>query len=158
MIARNVLDGLVAVNPADGSVNPWLAESWEVSPDGLSYTFKLRQDVVFHDGTPFNAAAVKRNFDETVDPAQKPGFGFTAMGSDAYDSTEVVDDFTVKVNFKQPFAAFLLYLSDGGLGIDSPTAMDAGGENYGITSLVGSGPYKFVEYVQTDHVTPRKES
>ncbi len=156
VIARNVLDGLVAVNPADGSVNPWLAESWEVSPDGLSYTFKLRQDVVFHDGTPFNAAAVKRNFDETVDPAQKPGFGFTAMGSDAYDSTEVVDDFTVKVNFKQPFAAFLLYLSDGGLGIDSPTAMDAGGANYGITSLVGSGPYKFVEYVQTDHVSLEK--
>jgi peptide/nickel transport system substrate-binding protein len=153
VIAHHVLDNLVAVNPADGSVNPWLAESWEVSADGLTYTFKLRQDVTFHDGTPFNAAAVKRNFDESMDAAKAPGFAFTAMGSTAYSGTEVVDDFTVKVTFTQPFAAFLLYLSDGGLGIDSPTALDAGGENYGITSLVGSGPFKFVEYVPTDHVT-----
>ncbi len=156
VIAHNVLDNLVAVNPVDGSVNPWLAESWVVSDDGLTYTFTLRQDVVFHDGTPFNAAAVKRNFEESTDPAKTAGFAYTAMGSDSYDSTEVVDDYTVKVTFKQPFAAFLLYLSDGGLGIDSPTAMDEAGENYGITSLVGSGPFKFVEYVLTDHVTLEK--
>ena len=156
VIAHNVLDNLVAVNPADGTVNPWLAESWTVSDDGKTYTFTLRQDVLFHDGTPFNAAAVKRNFDETMDPAQKPGFAFTAMGGSAYSSTDVVDEHTVSVTFKQPFAAFLLYLSDGGLGIDSPAAMDAAGENYGLTSLVGSGPYKFVEYVPTDHVTIEK--
>src|SRR5215218_6760030 len=89
VFAHNVLDNLVAVNPADGSVNPWLAESWVVSPDGLTYTFTLRQDVVFHDGTPFNAAAVKRSLDESTDPSST-GFAFTAMGSDSYDSTEVI--------------------------------------------------------------------
>jgi len=156
MIARHVLDNLVAVNPADGSIHPWLAESWEISEDGLTYTFKLRQDVTFHDGTPFNAEAVKRNFDETMDPDKSPGFAYTAMGSTSYVGTEVVDEFTVKVTFNKPFAAFLLYLSDGGTGIDSPTALDAGGENYGITSLVGSGPYKFVEWIQTDRVTLEK--
>jgi peptide/nickel transport system substrate-binding protein len=155
-IARHVLDNLVAVNPADGSIHPWLAESWEVSEDGLVYTFTLRQDVTFHDGAPFNAEAVKRNFDETMDPNKEQGFGYTAMGSTAYVGTEVVDEFTVQVTFNKPFAAFLLYLSDGGTGIDSPTALDAGGEDYGITSLVGSGPFKFVEWVQTDHVTLEK--
>lgn len=156
MVARHVLDNLVAVNPADGSIHPWLAESWEISEDGLTYTFTLRQDVTFHDGTPFNAEAVKRNFDESMDPEQSPGFAYTAMGSTSYVGTEVTDEFTVQVTFSQPFAAFLLYLSDGGTGIDSPTALDAGGEDYGITSLVGSGPYKFVEWVQTDRIVLEK--
>src|SRR5262249_37632704 len=71
MIARHVLETLTWVNPADGSVNPWLAESWEISPDGLVYTFKLKEGVMFHDGTPFNAAAVKANFDDTMDPNKR---------------------------------------------------------------------------------------
>jgi peptide/nickel transport system substrate-binding protein len=153
MVARHVLDCLVAVNPADGSISPWLAESWQVSPDGLEYTFKLRTGVTFHDGTPFNAEAVKVNFDTTMDPNQRPGFAYQALGGTSYDRTEVVDDQTVKVVFKQPHAAFLLYLSDGGTGIDSPTALAAGGEDYGVGSLVGSGPFKFVEWIKDDHVT-----
>jgi peptide/nickel transport system substrate-binding protein len=156
MVARHVLDCLVAVNPKDGTVHPWLAESWEVSPDGLQYTFKLRKDVKFHDGTPFNAAAVKRNFDDSMDPKQRPGFAYQAMGGTSYDKTEVVDDSTVRVSFKKPFAAFLLYLSDGGTGIDSPTALDKYGDQYGISALVGSGPFKFVEWVKDDPVTLEK--
>lgn len=156
MVARHVLDCLTWVNPADGSVNPWLAESWEVTPDGLQYTFKLKQGVTFHDGTPFNAQAVKANFDETMDPEQRPGFAYQALGGDAYGSTEVVDDQTVRVTFKEPHAPFLLYLSDGGTGIDSPDALAKGGADYGVSSLVGSGPYKFVEWVKDDHVTLEK--
>ena len=72
MVARHVLDCLTWVNPADGTVNPWLADSWEISPDGLEYTFTLRPDVTFHDGTPFNAEAVKANFDTTMDPSSVP--------------------------------------------------------------------------------------
>ena len=72
MVARHVLDCLTWVNPADGTVNPWLADSWEISPDGLEYTFTLRPDVTFHDGTPFNAEAVKANFDTTMDPGSVP--------------------------------------------------------------------------------------
>ena len=156
MIARHVLECLTWVNPADGSVNPWLAESWEISPDGLEYTFKLKQGVTFHDGTPFNAEAVKANFDNTMDPNERPGFAYQALGGTSYGSTEVVDDSTVKVIFKAPHATFLLYLSDGGTGIDSPTALAAGGADYGTTSLVGSGPFKFVEWVVDDHVTLEK--
>lgn len=153
MIARHVLENLTWVNPVDGSVNPWLAESWEISPDGLEYTFKLKEGVMFHDGTPFNAEAVKANFDETMDPNKRPGFAFQALGGDAYAGTEVVDEYTAKVTFTRPHATFLLYLSDGGTGIDSPTALAEAGEDYGTTSLVGSGPYKFVEWVVDDRVT-----
>jgi peptide/nickel transport system substrate-binding protein len=152
MIARNVLENLTWVNPADGSVNPWLAESWEISEDGLEYTFALKQGVTFHDGTPFNAEAVKANFDNTMNPDERPGFAFQALGGTSYVGTEVVDEFTAKVTFSEPHAAFLLYLSDGGTGIDSPTAMEEAGPDYGSTVLVGSGPYRFVEWIVDDRV------
>jgi peptide/nickel transport system substrate-binding protein len=152
MIARHCLDCLVAIDPATGEIKPWLAESWEVSDDVTTYTFKLRQDVTFHDGTPFNAEAVKANFDYTMDPNTKPGFAFNGLGGEKYDSTTVVDEFTVQVKFKEPNGAFLIYLSDGGLGIDSPTAFKAAGDNYGVTTLVGSGPYKFVEWIKGERV------
>jgi peptide/nickel transport system substrate-binding protein len=156
MVARHVLDCLTWVNPADGSVNPWLAESWEITPDGLEYTFTLKQGVTFHDATPFNAEAVKANFESSMDPNERPGFAYQALGGTAYDATEVVDDHTVKVTFKQPHAPFLLYLSDGGTGIDSPEAMASAGADYGTTSLVGSGPYTFVEWVKDSHVALEK--
>jgi peptide/nickel transport system substrate-binding protein len=152
MIGRHVLDCLVAVNPATGEVTPWLAESWEISEDGREYTFKLRQDVKFHDGTPFNAEAVKFNFDYTMDPNTKHGFAYGALGGAKYKTTEVVDEYTVKVIFNEPHGTFLPFLSDGGAGIDSPTAIKEHGENYGITALVGTGPYRFVEWVPKDRV------
>ena len=68
----------------------------------------------------------------------------------------MVDDSTVTVTFTEPHAPFLLYLSDGGTGIDSPEALVAGGEDYGVTALVGSGPYRFVEWVKDSHVTLEK--
>ena len=156
MTARHVLDCLTWVDPADGSVNPWLADSWEITPDGLEYTFKLKTGVTFHDGTPFNAQAVKANFDSTMDEAERPGFAYQALGGTSFGEATVVDDATVTVSFNEPHAPFLLYLSDGGTGIDSPEALAAGGADYGISSLVGSGPYKFVEWVKDDHVTLEK--
>jgi peptide/nickel transport system substrate-binding protein len=153
MVARHVLDCLTWVNPADGTVNPWLADSWEISPDGLEYTFTLKEGVTFHDGTPFNAEAVKANFDNTM---EGDSFAYQALGGTAFNAAEVVDDTTLTVTFNEPHAAFLLYLSDGGTGIDSPEALAAGGDDYGVTSLVGSGPYKFVEWVKDSHVTVEK--
>ena len=156
MVARHVLDCLVYIEPSTGEIKPWLATSWEVSEDATTYTFKLREDVTFHDGTPFNAEAVKKNFDYTMDPNTKPGFAYGALGGESYDGTEVIDEFTVQVKFKKPYGVFLIYLSDGGLGIDSPTAFENAGENYGVTTLVGSGPFKFIEWVQNDRVVFEK--
>ena len=75
------------------------------------------------------------------------------LGGDKYEKTEVVDEYTVKVYFNEPAPTFLGNLSDGGMGIDSPTAMEEAGDEYGISVFVGSGPFKFVEWVPDDHVT-----
>ncbi len=153
MVARHVLDNLVAVKPDDGTVHPWLAESWEVTAGGRIYTFKLRRGVRFHDGTPFNAEAVKFNFDWTMSPDRpKRGFRYLAMGGPLYLKSEVVDEYTLRVIFKDPYGSFLIYLSDGGLGIDSPTALRRAGDDYGNKVLVGTGPFKLVEWVKGDRV------
>lgn len=153
MVARHVLDCLVAVDTTSGQVKPWLATKWDISADGLQYTFTLRTEPKFHDGTAFNAAAVKANFDYTVAPNTKRAWAYGALGGDKYDHTEAVDDQTVRVVFKKPDVGFLSLLSDGGLGIDSPTAMQKLGDQYGQKGLVGTGAFKFVEMVLNDHVT-----
>ena len=79
----------------DGKLTPWLAESWTTAADGRSVTFKLRRDVKFHDGTPFNADAVKANLDRIVDPKFKPGSSRAQIAG--YAGSKVLDEFTVQV-------------------------------------------------------------
>jgi len=102
----------------DGSIQPHLAESWSVSPDGLQYTFKLRQDITFHDKTAFNAGAVKWNFDRLKDPEVR------VPGRAAYPiaQTDVVDTATVRVTLKRPYVPFVSALSSAG--ILSPTSAE----------------------------------
>src|SRR5690606_24572126 len=106
MVQRAVLDSLV-FQEADGSFSPWLAESWTVSDDSTTYTFELRDDVAFHDGEPFNAEAVKVNFDRIVAPETASAQAASMLGADFYDATTVVDEYTVEVKFTQPYAPFL---------------------------------------------------
>jgi len=133
-----------------GEFVPGLAKSWEVSDDGLTYTFHLRDDVVFHDGTPFNAQAVKFNFDRIADPATKSQKAVFMLGP--YESTEVVDDYTVKVHFKEPYAPFLDSASQVYLGMASPTAVEKWGADYQLHQ-VGTGPFIMKEYIPKDHLT-----
>src|ERR1035437_2335727 len=125
-----------------------LATSWEAAPDATSYTFKLRKDVKFHDGTPFNAQAVKFTFDHIVDPKTKSKSAAAQMGP--YQETQVIDDFTVKVLFKSANAAFMNEVTT--FSIVSPTAVQKYGAQFGINP-VGTGPFKFKEYVVGQHVT-----
>src|SRR4030081_3720241 len=81
------MDTLVVIDPKDGKVLPGLAESWEVARDGKSYTFKLRRNVKFHDGTPFDAAAVKFTFDRIQEPLGAPGVARAFLGP--YDGADV---------------------------------------------------------------------
>src|SRR5690606_33168466 len=106
LVLRNVFDSLV-VHDADGSFKPWRAESWDVSEDGLRYTFHLREGVTFHDGAPFDAAAVKANFDHVANPETKSQYAAALLGGDAYAGTEVVDDLTAVVTLNRPYAALL---------------------------------------------------
>jgi peptide/nickel transport system substrate-binding protein len=134
----------------DGEFVPGLAESWEVSDDDLIYTFYLRQDVKFHDGTPFNAQAVKFNLDRIVDPQTKSQKAVFMLGP--YDHAEVVDDHTIKIYLKEPFAPLLDSLSQVYLGMASPAAVEKWGLDYQMHQ-VGTGPFMFKEYVPKDHLT-----
>ena len=137
---NSVYETLVYQGP-DYKFLPGLAESWTISDDAKSYTFKLRKDVKFHDGTPFNAQAVKDNFDRIVDPAVKSQKAIGLMGS--YKNTEVVDDYTAKVNFDKPNVSFLDSVAQVYLGMASPTAFKKWGPADYQSHQVGTGPFMF---------------
>lgn len=142
-IALHIIDPLVwAVGP--GQYAPGLATSWTVSPDATAYTFKLRQDVKFHDGTPLTADAVKLTFDRIVDPNTRAQTAFSFIGP--YDRSEVVDRYTVRVRFKSPYAAFLDGASSPYLGIISPAAVQKYGQDFGRVVFVGTGPFMLQSY------------
>ena len=113
-------------------------------------TFKLRRDVKFHDGTPFNADAVKFNFDRIVDPKFKAGGARAALAG--YAGSKVLDEFSVQVSFETPFAPFLTYAASGPLSIVSPKAVRESGDQV-HTKPIGTGQFMIKEYVAKDHTT-----
>ncbi len=142
-IAYHLCDPIVW-QTAPGKFEPGLAESWTISADGKEYTFKLRSDVKFQDGTPFNAEALKFNFDRIINPDTKSQTAFSLIGP--YESSELVDANTLKVKFKRPYAPFLNSLSLPYLSPQSPTAVKAAGKDYGIKTVVCTGPFKWSDY------------
>ena len=153
-VANNVGCGLVSMTP-DGKFVPDAAESWQISPDGLLYTFKLKKNVLFHDGTKVDAAAVKFTFDFVLDPANRANMR-QFLG--AVHSVEVVDPQTVQIRLKQPYAFLMHVLAVYRMGmiIISPTVTKkyspeerrAGKPE----ALVGCGPFKLVEWVKGTHL------
>jgi ABC-type transport system substrate-binding protein len=153
-VAMNVGCGLVNMTP-DGKFVGDAAESWQTSSDGLTYTFKLRPNVLFHDGTKVDAAAVKFSIDRLMDPATKSGMrSFYA----SVHSTEVLDPLTLQVRMKQPYA-FMLHMLAAyrtGLVLYSPTAT----QKFTVDdrkqakpgAVVGCGPFKLVEWVKGRHL------
>lgn len=137
IIAHQFLDNLVS-QEKDGSYKPWLAKSWHISADGRQYTFHLRDDVKFTDGTPFNAAAVKTNFDHWLDPAT--GSGNVGPELKDYVGTQVVDDHTAVVTLKNPDAFLLTILANPETGIQSPAGL-ARGNTQNCLAPIGTGPF-----------------
>ncbi|PPJ25521.1 ABC transporter substrate-binding protein [Nocardia nova] len=146
-IQRNVVDSLVSED-SDHKFHPWLATAWTVADDLRSYTFTLRKDVTFTDGTFFTAAAVKANFDHIVAPATKSQYAKNLLGP--YTGTDVVDDYTVRINFSAPFAPFLQAASTPFLGFYSPQTLATAADKLcaGGPVDVGSGPFVFTEYTK----------
>ena len=145
-IAIHIFDPLVW-QPSAGEFVPGLAEKWEVATTADEYTFHLRSGVKFHDGTDFNAEAVKFTWDRIVDPELKSQTAFSLIGP--YDSSEVVDPLTVTAKFKTAFAPFLGSCSGPNLAPVSPAAVQQYGPDFG-THPVGTGPFKFESY-ETDN-------
>lgn len=148
MVQRQVLDSLVW-QKADGTFAPWLATKWSVSDDGRAYTFTLRDDVTFHDGEKFDAAAVKANFDRIMDPDTKSAQAASMLGGENYAGTKVVDPRTVQVSFHEPYAPFLQAASTAQLGFWAPSVLAEHGDELkagGPEVSVGTGPFRLTEY------------
>lgn len=146
----NMFDSLVTIDKSLKIV-PALAESWEISADSKSYVFRLRKNVKFHDGTPFDAEAVRFNImDHIVKATRNPRQAELA----SIQNVEVVDPSTVRFVLKNPFAPLLANLVDRAGMMLSPAAVKAGGENFVRAPLgAGTGPFKFVEWKKDDHLT-----
>jgi peptide/nickel transport system substrate-binding protein len=139
----NLYEGLVRID-RDGRVQPLLAKSWEIAPDGLTYTFHLQSGVKFHDGSAFDSADVKFAFDRARDPkstnAQKQIFA-------PIDSIETPDPATIVIRLKQVSGNFLYYLGWGDAVIVAPETAENN-----KASPVGTGPFKFKSWTRGDRV------
>jgi len=178
-VSRQIFEGLVGTKPGTADPAPLLAESWETSDDALSYTFELKKDVTFQDGTPFNAEAVCYNFDrwynwEGLAASEALGYYYNKLfkgyasspDSAVYDSCAPDGDSSVTVKLKKPFAGFVAALSLPAFGMQSPKALadfkadEVGGtaeaptlSEYATGHPVGTGPYKFDEWSRGEQVT-----
>jgi peptide/nickel transport system substrate-binding protein/oligopeptide transport system substrate-binding protein len=153
-----VFDGLVRFTP-DAQVVPGLAKTWDVSPDGITYTFHLRSGVKFHDGRPFTAKNVIHSFERVLDPATKGGRGWPlypiagakefadGKGGKSVSGLSAPNDTTVVIKLKEPFAIFpkLLAMPVAAIVPDSVPAIF--GEH-----PIGTGPWKFVEWKHDDYL------
>jgi len=147
-ILMNIYDGLVRYKDGTLEVEPALAKSWTISDDGLTYTFNLREGVKFHDGTPFNAAAVKFNFDRMLDenhPFYDTGPFPLSFFFSAVDSVTAVNAETVEFKLKEPYAPFLSNLAYPTGLIVSPSAVEKFGKEFGRNPS-GTGPFRFAEW------------
>jgi glutathione transport system substrate-binding protein len=149
--AKSFYQGLFGFDKDMKLVNV-LAESYDVSKDGLVYTIKLKKGVKFHDGTTFDATAVKANFDRVTDPANKLK-RYTLFNRVA--KTEVVDPNTVRITLKEPFSPFINVLAHPSAVMISPTALKKYGKDIAFHP-VGTGPFEFVEWKQTDYLKGKK--
>ncbi|MFF2087502.1 ABC transporter substrate-binding protein [Nocardia sp. NPDC058176] len=149
VVVANIVDSLVH-HDTEGVIQPWLAESWTVSPDGTKYTFKLRDGVTFSDGTPLDAAAVKYNFDRIKNPETGSSYAASVIGE--YVAGTVVDPLTFQLTLRTPVTSLLQGLSLAYLGIQSPTYLESKGKDT-CGSIVGSGPFVLEQAVKGQSYT-----
>jgi peptide/nickel transport system substrate-binding protein len=159
-ILMNIYDGLVRYRDGTLEVEPSLAKSWTISDDGLTYTFDLREDIAFHDGSPFNADAVKFTFERMLNedhPYHDTGPFPLAFYFSAIDTVSVVDDSTVEFKLNEPYAPFLSNLAYPTGLIVSPAAVMEHGEDFGRNPS-GTGPFRFEEWEANSRVVASRNA
>ena len=147
-VYQNLFDKLVDTDE-NLQIVPMLATAWTISADGKTVTLTLRQGVKFHDGTPFNAEAVKYNFDRMQDPNFP-----SARRSEVLpvQKVAVVDPYTVALSLEKPYSPLLYVLTDRAGMMVSPAEARKAGTNFALHP-VGTGPFSFMEKIPQDHIT-----
>lgn len=148
MAAQNMVFEPLVVNSAQG-VQPWLAQRWDVSPDGKHYTFHLRRDVTFSDGEPFNALAVKLNMEAVLANYQRHAWLELVR---QIDSIEAVDEYTVALHLKNPYYPTLVELGlTRPFRFISPKDFIHGQTRRGVSAYAGTGPWLLAEHVKNQY-------
>lgn len=169
-VTKQVLEGLLTFDKESFEVQPELAHDWKVSDDGLTYTFYLEEGVKFHDGTDFNAEAVKINFERWADPSHEFAFtddgyvysmygtmfgGFEGDEGHVIKEINVVNDHEIEFVLHRPLGFFLQNLGMSYFAITSPAALEEYGANIN-ENPVGTGPFKFVSWSKDDSIVLEK--
>src|SRR4030067_1907873 len=167
MVCDNIYEALVSFKDESTAIEPGLATSWDISPDGLTYTFKLRKGVKFHDGTLFNADAVIFSHSRMMKERKVKFFGkgwdipkqerppeyWVSMEMDkTIDSIEAKDEFTVVYKLKRVEAPFLANMGMDFADIISPTAFMKDPKGF-VRNPIGTGPYKLSKWIKDDRIT-----
>ncbi|WP_243009149.1 ABC transporter substrate-binding protein [Clostridium sp. AM58-1XD] len=166
-IPLNIYDRLVEVEVQDDGTTkivPGLAESWEVTPDGLVYTFNLRQGVKFHNGADFTAEDVKYSLERmlTVQGGTNSEFVDQIKGAselfegkaEELEGIKILDDYKAEITLREPYAGFLACLSSPGVAIYDKESTEKAGDQFGLdpSVTVGTGPFKFVSWTLNDQL------
>lgn len=166
-VPMNIFDRLVEIKVDDAgnsSIEPSLAERWDVSDDGLEYTFHLREGVKFHNGNDFTAEDVLYTFNRMLTAQGTVNSEFIDQIKGAQEllegsateleGAEIVDDYTIKITLKEPFAGFLACISAPGVSIYDSEATEAAGDQFGLDPAVtvGTGPFRFAEWSYNDRL------
>lgn len=169
-VTRQVLEGLLDFDKESFEVVPSLAHNWEVSEDGLTYTFYLEEGVTFHDGTEFNAEAVKVNFERWSDPDHDYSFsddgyvysmygtmfgGYKGDEGHVMKEINVINDHEIEFVLNRPLGFFLQNMAMSYFAITSPAALEEFGSRIN-ENPVGTGPFKFVSWSKDDSIVLEK--
>ncbi|WP_345757717.1 ABC transporter substrate-binding protein [Klebsiella aerogenes] len=149
-VLKPMYEGLVDLSP-DFKIAPALATAWKVSDDGKVWTFTLRKNVTFHDGSPFNADAVVANIERHIDP--KGGLAASSRMRNVIASVKKIDDNNVEFTLKKVYPSFLNLLTGGSAKMVSPAAAKAGTIG---RKADGTGPYMLQEYKTGEYVLEKK--